>query len=278
MREADVGISVDTAVDIKPGIRQHHFCSKRPDGAGGRRDRRAAKHMPISSNIFKMTASSNFGNMFSVLAAKRVPALPPHDQWQILLLNLIYDVSCLAIPWIWMRITSGFHGNGRVLHQQILWYGSARQARFLILRTPSCDVFPDLPNGIRRAYHTLGEAGQEAYRIVPRGLVCGIAGEPQTLVIHMIRTPHILLWSRAAHPGSLLPLTTTASQSERLSPIRPSAALALLPMPAVYSAAAYHARVVYAACNPVQNKFVRRLWRTALLANRSPHSAVHNHQ
>ena len=55
-----------------------------------------------SANIIKyikMTASSNFGNMFSVLAASAFLPFLPMTPVQILLLNLIYDVSCLAIPW-----------------------------------------------------------------------------------------------------------------------------------------------------------------------------------
>lgn len=45
-----------------------------------------------------MTASSNFGNMFSVLAAS---AFIPYSMMSIhlIFLNLIYDISCIAIPW-----------------------------------------------------------------------------------------------------------------------------------------------------------------------------------
>ncbi|SQC36370.1 Magnesium-transporting ATPase, P-type 1 [Helicobacter fennelliae] len=46
-----------------------------------------------------MTASSNFGNMFSVLAASVflpfIPMMPLH----LLILNLIYDISCMSLPW-----------------------------------------------------------------------------------------------------------------------------------------------------------------------------------
>ena len=47
----------------------------------------------------KMTASSNFGNMFSVLAASALLPFLPMMSIQLILLNLIYDCSCLAIPW-----------------------------------------------------------------------------------------------------------------------------------------------------------------------------------
>lgn len=47
----------------------------------------------------KMTASSNFGNMFSVLAASALLPFLPMTSIQLILLNLINDLSCTAIPW-----------------------------------------------------------------------------------------------------------------------------------------------------------------------------------
>ena len=46
-----------------------------------------------------MTASSNFGNMFSVVAASAFLPFLPMKPIQIIFLNLIYDISCIAIPW-----------------------------------------------------------------------------------------------------------------------------------------------------------------------------------
>ena len=47
----------------------------------------------------KMTASSNFGNMFSVLAASALLPFLPMESVHLIFLNLIYDLSCTAIPW-----------------------------------------------------------------------------------------------------------------------------------------------------------------------------------
>lgn len=47
----------------------------------------------------KMTASSNFGNMFSVLAASAFLPFLPMASIHLIVLNLIYDISCTAIPW-----------------------------------------------------------------------------------------------------------------------------------------------------------------------------------
>jgi len=98
MRKADIAISVDTAVDIAKEAADAILMEKDlmvlEDGIlEGRR---------TFGNIIKyikMTASSNFGNMFSVLAACIVLPFLPMMAIHILILNMIYDVSCMAIPW-----------------------------------------------------------------------------------------------------------------------------------------------------------------------------------
>ena len=98
MKKADVGISVDTAVDIAKESADIILLEKDlmvlEDGAiEGRR---------TFGNIIKyikMTASSNFGNMFSVLVASIALPFLPMLPIQILILNLIYDISCISIPW-----------------------------------------------------------------------------------------------------------------------------------------------------------------------------------
>ena len=98
LREADVGISVDTAVDIAKESADIILLEKDlmvlEEGViEGRK---------IFGNIIKyikMTASSNFGNVFSVLIASAflpfLPMLPLH----LLIQNLFYDISQVAIPW-----------------------------------------------------------------------------------------------------------------------------------------------------------------------------------
>lgn len=98
MRAADVGISVDTAVDIAKESADVILLEKdlmvlERGILSGRR---------IFGNIMKYikaTTSSNFGNIFSVLIASIflpfLPMMPIH----LLFLGLIYDISCLAIPW-----------------------------------------------------------------------------------------------------------------------------------------------------------------------------------
>ncbi|MFR0875830.1 MAG: HAD-IC family P-type ATPase [Bilophila wadsworthia] len=98
MKASDVGISVDSAVDIARESADIILLEKdlmvlEQGAIEGRR---------IYANIIKyikMTASSNFGNMFSVLAASAFLPFLPLAPLQILVLNLIYEISCTAMPW-----------------------------------------------------------------------------------------------------------------------------------------------------------------------------------
>jgi len=98
LRDADVGISVDTAVDIAKESADIILLEKdlmvlRKGVIYGRR---------TFGNIIKyikMTASSNFGNMFSMLGASALLPFLPMLPIQILINNLLYDISQISIPW-----------------------------------------------------------------------------------------------------------------------------------------------------------------------------------
>lgn len=98
LRGADVGISVDSATDIAKESSDIILLEKNllvlKDGIyEGRR---------IYGNIMKyikMALSANFGNVFSVLVASIFLPFLPMIAIQILLQNLVYDLSQIAIPW-----------------------------------------------------------------------------------------------------------------------------------------------------------------------------------
>lgn len=97
LRTADVGISVDSATDIAKESSDIILLEKSlmvlKDGVIGGRQ--------IYGNIMKymkMTLSSNFGNVFSVLVASIFLPFLPMIPIQILIQNLIYDLSQIAIP------------------------------------------------------------------------------------------------------------------------------------------------------------------------------------
>jgi len=97
LKAADVGISVDSAVDIAKEssdiiLLENNLLVLEEGVLEGRR---------VFGNIvkyIKMTASSNFGNMFSVLGASIFVPFLPMLPIQVLTNNLLYDISQTAIP------------------------------------------------------------------------------------------------------------------------------------------------------------------------------------
>ena len=97
LKAADVGISVDSAVDIAKEssdiiLLENSLLVLEEGVMEGRR---------VFGNIIKyikMAASSNFGNMFSVLGASIFLPFVPMLPIQVLTNNLLYDFSQTAIP------------------------------------------------------------------------------------------------------------------------------------------------------------------------------------
>lgn len=97
MRESDCGISVDSAVDVAREaadiilLEKDLMVLERGIECGRRTYANMIKYV-------KMTVSSNFGNIASVLVAAALLPFLPMTAVQLLLLNLIYDLTCTAIP------------------------------------------------------------------------------------------------------------------------------------------------------------------------------------
>ena len=98
MRSSDVGISVDTAVDVAKEsadiiLLQKDLLVLEHGVEEGRRT------YGNTIKYIKATASSNFGNVLSVLVASFFLPFLPMSALQLLLLGLAYTVTCIAIPW-----------------------------------------------------------------------------------------------------------------------------------------------------------------------------------
>lgn len=192
LRQADVGISVDTAVDIAKESADIILLEKSlmvlEEGViEGRK---------VFGNIIKyikMTASSNFGNVFSVLVASAflpfLPMLPIH----LLIQNLFYDVSQISIPWDKM--------DKEYLRKPRKW-NADDIGRFMIFIGPISSIF-DITTYIVM-WFVFKVNSMEMQALFQSGwFVEGLLS--QTLIVHMIRTKKIpFIQSRASKPVLLL--------------------------------------------------------------------------
>ena len=192
LRAADVGISVDTAVDIAKESADIILLEKSlmvlEEGVlEGRK---------VFANILKyvrMGASSNFGNMFSVLGASVFVPFLPMTPIQILTNNLLYDFSQVPIP------------TDDVDPEQIAkprpWY-MGEIARFILFIGPCSSIF-DYTTFFDDAVplRLLGRERPEAHVALFQTGWFVESLLTQTLIIHVIRTNRIpFLQSRASWP------------------------------------------------------------------------------
>ena len=209
MKVADIGISVDTAVDIAKEsasvvLLQKDLTVLEQGVIEGR------KTYANMIKYIKMTASSNFGNMLSVLAASAFLPFLPMASIQLILLNLIYDISCTAIPWDnvdedYLKIPRKWQASD--ISKFMLWFGPTSSI-FDIL-TYALMYFVICPR------FTVGLLYPEIYASSLRDLYESVFQTgwfiesmwTQSLVIHMIRTNKLpFIESTASLPVSLLSL------------------------------------------------------------------------
>jgi P-type Mg2+ transporter len=192
LKDADVGISVDTAVDIAKESADIILLEKsllilEAAVIEGRR---------TFANIIKyikMTASSNFGNVFSVLIASIFLPFLPMLPIQLLTQNLLYDVSQVSIPWDDV--------DQDYLKQPRKW-DAAGLARFMVFIGPISSIFDIVTFVVM--WHVFAADTIEKQSLFQSGwFVVGLL--TQTLIVHMIRTQHVpFIQSRAATPVIML--------------------------------------------------------------------------
>ena len=232
LRAADVGISVDTAVDVAKESADIVLLEKSllvlEEGIlEGRR---------VFSNIIKyirMGASSNFGNMFSVVGGSYFLPFLPMTPIQILSNNLLYDISQTGIPLDRVDpelITQPRKWNLEGIKKFMLVVGPISSlfdyATFaLMLFFFHCRAFTDvaLPLAERLHYEKLFHTGWFVESLLT-----------QTMIVHIIRTRQIpFLQSSASLP---LMMTSLAVMLTGVwLPYSPLAGLlGLVPLPAIF--------------------------------------------
>ncbi len=221
LRQSDIGISVDSAVDIAKESADIILLEK---------DLMVLEQGVLSGretfgNIIKyvkMTASSNFGNMFSVLAASAFLPFLPMLSIHLLIQNLLYDISQTAIPFDKM--------DKEFLLKPRRW-DSSDIARFMIFIGPISSIF-DIATYLLMWY-VFGCQSEEMQTLFQSGwFIEGLLS--QTLIVHMIRTRRIpFVQSNAAWP---LMLMTFAIMALGIAiPFTPFGAyIGLMPLPLSY--------------------------------------------
>ncbi len=221
LREADVGISVDTATDIAKESADIILLEK---------NLMVLEEGVIEGRItfgniikyIKMTASSNFGNMFSVLIASAFLPFLPMLPLQILVLNLLYDISQLSIPFDRM--------DDEYLRKPRKWDASDI-GRFMVWIGPVSSIF-DVTTFLL-LWYVFGANSNEHQAFFQSGWFIESL-LTQTLIVHMIRTRKIpFLQSVAAAP--VLALTTAIIIIGMLVPYMGiGAKIGMVALPGVY--------------------------------------------
>jgi len=198
LRAADIGISVDSAVDIAKEAADIILMEKSllvlDDGV--------VEGRSTFCNMLKyirMTASSNFGNVLSVLVASAFLPFLPMLPLQLLVQNLLYDIAQTGIP---------FDNVDAELVKKPLKWNPSDIGRFMLFFGPISSLFDVLTFAVMwwvfqantLAQQTLFQSGW---------FVVGLL--TQTLVVHMVRTPKLpFIQSHAAAPLMAMTLAIVA--------------------------------------------------------------------
>ncbi len=200
MDASDCGISVDSAVDVAKETADIILLEKDllvlEEGLVCGR-----KTYANMIKYVKMTASSNFGNIFAILAASVLLPFLPMTAAQLLLLNLINDICCIAMPWD--RVDEEFlvepcEWNTASISSFMRWMGPVSSVfdlvTFALLFFVVC---PEACGGTWSA--ALGEGQRTLFVATFQAGWFVESMVTQMLVVQMLRTPHVpFVQSRAS--------------------------------------------------------------------------------
>ena len=223
LHDADVGISVDTATDIAKESADIILLEKNlmvlEEGV--------IEGRVTFGNIIKyikMTASSNFGNVLSMLVASIFLPFLPLLPVQILVLNLLYDISQLSIPFDRM--------DEEYLRKPRKW-DAGDIGRFMVWIGPVSSIFDITTFAL--LWYVFGANSTAHQSFFQSGWFIESL-LTQTLIVHMIRTRRIpFLQSIAAAP--VVALTTAIILLGLLVPYTAiGAKIGMVPLPGMFFA------------------------------------------
>ncbi|PZL95170.1 magnesium-translocating P-type ATPase [Pantoea graminicola] len=198
LRAADTGISVDSAADVAKASSDIILLEKDLQVL----NEGVLKGRETFGNIIKylnMTASSNFGNVFSLLVASAFIPFLPMLSIHLLIQNLMYDVSQLALPWD--KVDREFLNKPRK-------WDAGNIKRFMLWMGPTSSIFDVTTFALMWFIFGANHAGVQS--LFQSGwFIEGLLS--QTLVVHMLRTRKIpFIQSRATLPVMLTTLAVMA--------------------------------------------------------------------
>ncbi|PHH88453.1 hypothetical protein CDD83_7518 [Cordyceps sp. RAO-2017] len=200
LRRADVGISVDSGASVAKDCADLILTEK---GLGIIVSSVKTGRITHGNTIkyIKMVASSNFGNVFSVLAASAWLPFQPMLSLQLLAQNLLYDISQIAVPWD--RVDPEYVQTPKR-------WNTLDLLRFVVVLGPTSSVIDLLTFVLGWFYYGVQTADDPRVKMFQahwflQGLLT------QTLIVHLLRTAKIpFIQSRSTMP---LALSTTAIMS-----------------------------------------------------------------
>lgn len=190
MKVSDVGISVDTAVDIAKETADVILLDKdlMVLEKGLVEGRKVYANM---TKYIKMTVSSNFGNIFSLLFASIFLPFLPMAPVHLIVLNLIYDLSCISLPFD--NVDKDFLKKPRIweansIMRFMAWIGPISSVFDII--TYMLLYFLVVPMILGHGYNH-GAVDAAAFIMVFQTGWFIESMWSQTMVIHMLRSPKL---------------------------------------------------------------------------------------
>jgi Mg2+-importing ATPase len=221
LRVADVGISVDTAADIAKESADIILLEKSllvlEEGV--------VEGRKVFGNIvkyLKMALSSNFGNMFSVVGASIFLPFLPMLPVQILIQNLLYDISQVAIPFD--RVDDDY------LRKPRKWE-AIELKRFMLFIGPVSSIFDYATFAVMWFIFSANTIAEQS--LFHTGwFVSGLL--TQTLIVHMIRTEKMPFIGSRASNALLITTILTMAAGVLIPYTNVGAAAGMVPLPFTY--------------------------------------------
>ncbi|KAF4333906.1 magnesium-translocating P-type ATPase [Fusarium beomiforme] len=187
LRDADVGISVDSGAGVAKDCADLIMTEKglsiivRSVVLGRITHGNTIKYI-------KMVASSNFGNVFSILAASAWLPYTPMTSIQLLAQNLLYDISQIAIPWD--RVDQEYLVRPRQWNAKDI-------LKFIVVLGPTSSVIDMCTFSLNWFYYGIRTTDDNVKLAQTHWFLEGLL--TQTLIVHLLRTAKVpFIQSRAA--------------------------------------------------------------------------------